>query len=186
MSDPTATNQDGVASRPDTGGGAPAAEPLPARAEGPSTFVQVVAAVALGLLAVVAAQSFFISNDMNRSAQSLSALTARVLADSDRSAKMAEEIAVLRGQVGELRNVLQIARGQSGAGAAADAPPGPRDWTGVHVNELAPLLPVLAQYEGEMGEAWIYTDNEDFIESIARALEGLEQGGGADGASQAQ
>ena len=36
---------------------------------------------------------------------------------------------------------------------------------------------MLAQYQGDMGEAWIYTDNEAFIESIARALENMEAGG---------
>ena len=147
------------------------------RGEPPSLFVQIVGAVAVALLAVVAAQSFFTARDVNQTSQNLGALAARLQAESEKSKKLFEEVVILRGQVGELKNVLQISGGMSGAGAAAGAPPGPQDWTGIYVNELAPLLPLLARYEGDMGEAWIYTDNEDFIESIARALEGLEQGG---------
>lgn len=148
-------------------------EPPSDRAEPPSLFVQIIGAVAIALLAVVAAQSFLTARDVNQTAQNIGALAARLQAESDRSKKLFDEVVILRGQVGELKNVLQIARGQGGAGA----PQGPADWTGVYVSELAPLLPVLSQYEGDMGEAWIYTDNESFIESIAQALETLQQGG---------
>jgi len=144
------------------------------QSEGPSLYLQIIGAVGIALLAVVAAQGFLTAKDVNQTAQNIGALASRLQAESDRSKKLFEEIVILRGQVGEFKNVLQITRGQGGA---PGVPPGPADWTGVHVNELAPLLPLLAQYEGDMGEAWIYTDNEDFIESIAKALESLEQDG---------
>lgn len=149
-------------------------EPPRERAEPPSLFVQIMAAVAIALLAVVAAQSFLTARDVNQTTQNIGLLAARLQAESESSRKLFDEVVILRGQVGELKNVLQIARGQGGAGAP---PPGPADWTGIYVSELAPLLPVLSQYEGDMGEAWIYTDNESFIESIAQALETLQQGG---------
>jgi len=156
------------------------------RGEPPSIFVQIVGAVAIALLAVVAAQGFLTAKEVNQTSQNVGALAARLLAESEKSKKLFEEVVILRGQVGELKNVLQISGGRGGTGAAAVQPPAPRDWTGVHVNELAPLLPVLAQYEGDMGEAWIYTDNEDFIESIARALEELQEGGMAVDVEQSQ
>ena len=166
-------------------------EPFPAAPardgpEPPSLFVQILGAVAIALLAVVAAQGFLTAKEVNLTSQNVGTLAARLQAESEKSKKLFDEVVILRGQVGELKNVLQISGGMSGAGAAAGAPPGPRDWTGVYVSELAPLLPLLAQYEGDMGEAWIYTDNEDFIESIARALEALEQGGTEGGGEQPQ
>lgn len=139
-------------------------------------FVQIVGAIAVALLAVIAAQSFFTARDVNQVSQGLGALAGRVLALDDKSRKLFDEVVVLRGQVGEMRNILQITSRQGG-GAAGEAPPGPRDWTGVYVSELAPLLPILSRYQGDMGEAWIYTDNQAFIESIAEALENLEAGG---------
>lgn len=159
-----------------------AGEPFPAepprdRAEAPSLFVQIIGAAAIALLAVVATQGFLTAKDVSLTGQNVATLAARLQAESEKSKKLFEEVVILRGQVGELKNFLQIARGQGGAATSAGVPPGPTDWTGVYVNELAPLLPVLAQYDGDMGEAWIYTDNEDFIESIARALEELQQGG---------
>ena len=178
MSDSDAAKGEQGAPQPGAGSEA-AGEPFPAappsdRAEQPSLFVQIIGAVAIALLAVVAAQSFLTARDVNQATQNIGALAARLQAESERSKKLFDEVVILRGQVGGLKNVLQIARGQGGAGAP---PPGPADWTGIYVSELAPLLPVLAQYEGDMGEAWIYTDNESFIESIARALETLQQGG---------
>lgn len=152
-----------------------ASEPLPA--EPPSLFVQIVGAVAIALLAVVAAQGFLTARDVNIVSQNVGTLAGRIQAETDKSRKLFDEVVILRGQVGELKNFLQITQHQGGAGAAGDAPPGPSDWTGVYVSELAPLLPILAQYEGDMGEAWIYTDNESFIESIAQALEKMEAGG---------
>lgn len=153
--------------------------PVPSSGEAgaPSLFVQIAAAVIIALLAVVAAQSFFTARDVSVASQNVVALAARLQAESERSQKLYDEIVILRGQVGEFKNILQVTRRQAAEGAAVDTPPGPRDWTGVYVSELAPLLPVLSQYEGDMGEAWIYTDNETFLDNIARALEALEAGG---------
>jgi hypothetical protein len=143
----------------------------------PSLFVQIAAAVVIALLAVVAAQSFFTARDLGVVSQNVVNLAARLQAETERSKKLYDEVVVLRGQVGEFKNILQITGRRGADGAAGDAPPGPRDWTGVYVSELAPLLPVLAQYEGDMGEAWIYSDNENFLNSIAKALEALQAGG---------
>jgi len=143
-------------------------------AEPPSMFFQIVAAVAIGLLAVVAAQGFLTARDVNVVSQNVGTLAGRLQSETDKSRKLFDEIVILRGQVGELKNFLQVTSRQGSGGATGEAPPGPSDWTGVYVNELAPLLPILAQYEGDMGEAWIYTDNQSFIESIAEALEKLE------------
>jgi hypothetical protein len=140
-------------------------------------FLQILGAVAIGLLAVVTAQSFLTARDVNLVSQDVGALAGRLQAETNKSRKLFDEIVILRGQVGELKNFLQVTSRQGGGGASGETPPGPADWTGVYVNELAPLLPILAQYEGDMGEAWIYTDNESFIESIAKALEALEPGG---------
>ena len=149
----------------------------PRSAEPPSMFLQIVGAVAIGLLAVVTAQSFLTARDVNLVSQNVSTRAGRLQAETDRSRKLFDEVVILRGQVGELKNFLQITARQGGGGASGETPPGPADWTGIYVSELAPLLPILAQYEGDMGEAWIYTDNESFIESVARALEALETGG---------
>ena len=159
---------------PDQGGSGREAAGDPAPAEPPSMFLQIVGAVAIGLLAVIAAQSFLTARDVNLVSQNLGALAGRLQAESDKSRKLFDEVVILRGQVGELKNFVQIASRQGGRGASGETPPGPADWTGIYVSELAPLLPILEQYEGDMGEAWIYTDNESFIESIARALEALE------------
>ena len=145
--------------------------------EAPSLFVQIVGAVAIGLLAVVAAQGFLTARDVSVVSQNVGALAGRLQAESDKSRKLFDEVVILRGQVGELKNFLQVSGVQGGGGGSGERPPGPTDWTGVYVSELAPLLPVLAQYQGDMGEAWIYTDNEAFIESIAQALEKMEAGG---------
>jgi hypothetical protein len=157
-----------------SGAGSPVAY---GEAEAPSLFVQIACAVVIALLAVVAAQSFFTARDVSLMSQNVVTLAQRLQAESERSQKLFDEVVILRGQVGEFKNVLQVTRRQGGDGATGDGPPGPRDWTGVYVSELAPLLPILAQYEGDMGEAWIYTDNEAFLENIARALERLEAGG---------
>jgi hypothetical protein len=158
--------------------GDPAPEVMPAGpAELPSMFLQIVGAVAIGLLAVVAAQSFLTARDVNVVSQNVGTLAGRLQAETDKSRKLFDEVVILRGQVGELRNFLQVTSRQSSGRASGETPPGPADWTGVYVSELAPLLPILAQYEGDMGEAWIYTDNQSFIESIARALEKLEADG---------
>ena len=172
----------GGSRREAAGDPAPAVLP-PGPAEPPSMFLQIVGAVAIGLLAVIAAQSFLTARDVNLVSQNLGALAGRLQAESDKSRKLFDEVVILRGQVGELKNFVQIASRQGGGGASGEAPPGPADWTGIYVSELAPLLPILEQYEGDMGEAWIYTDNESFIESIARALEALEalEPGGMDG-----
>lgn len=143
----------------------------------PSLFVQIAAAVVIALLAVVAAQSFFTARDVNVVSQNVVNLAARLQAETERSQKLYDEVVVLRGQVGDFKNILQITRRRGADGEAGDMPPGPRDWTGVYISELSPLLPVLAQYEGEMGEAWIYSDNENFLNSIAKALEALQAGG---------
>lgn len=154
-----------------------------ARPEAPSLFAQIAAAVAIALLAVVAAQSFFTARDLGVVSQNVVNLAQRLQAESERSQRLYDEVVVLRGQVGEFKNILQIGRRQGtagtagAAGAAGETPPGPRDWTGVYISELAPLLPVLARYQGDMGEAWIYTDNEAFLENIAQALEALEAEG---------
>lgn len=157
-----------------------AADPATGRAMGeagpPSLFLQIASAVVIALLAVVAAQSFFTARDVNVTSQNVVNLAKRLQAESERSQKLYDEVVVLRGQVGEFKNILQITSRQGG-GAAANTPPGPRDWTGVYVSELAPLLPVLAQYKGNMGEAWIYTDNEAFLEKIAQALDTLKKSG---------
>ncbi len=145
--------------------------------EPPSMFVQIVGAVAIGLLAVVAAQGFLTARDVSLVSQNVGALAGRVQAESEKSRKLFDEVVILRGQVGELKNSLQVSGLGGARGGSDDRPPGPADWTGVYVSELAPLLPVLAQYQGDMGEAWIYTDNEAFIESIAQALEKMEAGG---------
>lgn len=145
--------------------------------EPPSMFVQIVAAVAIGLLAVVAAQGFLTARDVSVASQNVGALAGRLQAESEKSRKLFDEVVILRGQLGELKNFLQVSGGLGGRAGSNERPPGPTDWTGVYVSELAPLLPVLAQYQGDMGEAWIYTDNEAFIESIARALEQMEAGG---------
>ena len=145
--------------------------------EPPSMFVQIVGAVAIGLLAVVAAQGFLTARDVSVVSQNVGALAGRLQAESDKSRKLFDEVVILRGQLGELKNYLQVSGRRGAGGRSDDRPPGPTDWTGVYVSELAPLLPVLAQYQGDMGEAWIYTDNEAFIESIARALEKMEAGG---------
>jgi hypothetical protein len=144
---------------------------------GPSLFVHIAGAVVIALLAVVAAQSFFTARDVSVTSQNVVALAARLQAETERSQKLYDEVVILRGQVGEFKNILQVTQHQSAEGGAGDRPPGPRDWTGVYISELAPLLPVLAQYEGDMGEAWIYTDNEKFLDNIARALEALQEGG---------
>jgi hypothetical protein len=157
-----------------SGAGSPVAYEV---AEAPSLFVQIACAVVIALLAVVAAQSFFTDRDVSLMSQNVINLAQRLQAESERSQKLFDEVVILRGQVGEFKNVLQVTRRQGSDGATGDGPPGPRDWTGVYVSELAPLLPILAQYEGDMGEAWIYTDNEAFLENIARALERLEAGG---------
>lgn len=148
--------------------------------EPPSMFVQIVAAVAIGLLAVVAAQGFLTARDVSVASQNVGALAGRLQAESEKSRKLFDEVVILRGQLGELKNFLQVSGGVgglSGGAGSTERPPGPTDWTGVYVSELAPLLPVLAQYQGDMGEAWIYTDNEAFIESIAQALESMGAGG---------
>lgn len=154
----------------------PAAGRARGEADPPSLFLQVASAAAIALLAVVAAQSFFTAKDLSQTSQNVVALAARLQTETERSQKLFDEVVILRGQVGELKNLLQIS-GSRGGGAAGETPPGPRDWTGIYVSELAPLLPVLAQYEGDMGEAWIYTDNEAFLDNVARALETLKQGG---------
>ncbi len=174
MSDSDAAKRE---EQPAHGGSGRAAAGDPTPAEPPSMFLQIVGAVAIGLLAVVTAQSFLTARDVNLVSQNVSTLAGRLQAETNKSRKLFDEIVILRGQVGELKNFLQIASRQGGGGASGDTPPGPADWTGIYVSELAPLLPILAQYEGDMGEAWIYTDNESFIESIARALEALETGG---------
>ncbi len=157
--------------------GDPAPAVLPAGpAEPPSMFFQIIGAVAIGLLAVIAAQGFLTARDVNLVSQNVGAFAGRFQAETDKSRKLFDEVVILRGQVGELKNYLQITSRQGGRGSG-ETPPGPTDWTGVYVSELAPLLPILAQYEGDMGEAWIYTDNQNFIESIARTLEALEAGG---------
>lgn len=156
--------------------GEPAA-PRRGEADPPSLFLQIASAAAIALLAVVAAQSFFTARDVSLASQNVVALAARLQAETERTQKLYDEVVILRGQVGELKNLLQITSRQGSGGAAGETPPGPRDWTGVYISELAPLLPVLAQYEGDMGEAWIYTDNEAFLENIARALETLKEGG---------
>jgi len=148
-----------------------------APAEAPSMFVQIVGAVAIGLLAVVAAQGFLTARDVNLVSLNVGTLAGRLQSETEKSRKLFDEIVILRGQVGELKNFLQVTSRQDSGRATGEAPPGPSDWTGVYVNELAPLLPILAQYEGDMGEAWIYTDNQSFIESIAKALENLEAEG---------
>ncbi len=146
-------------------------------AEPPSMFFQIIAAVAIGLLAVVAAQGFLTARDVNLVAQNVGTLAGRLQAETDKSRKLFDEIVILRGQVGEFKNLLLIASRQGGGGTSGGAPPGPPGWTGVYVSELAPLLPILARYEGDMGEAWIYTDNQAFIESIAKELEKMELDG---------
>ena len=140
-------------------------------------FLQIIGAVAIALLAVVAAQSFLTARDVNLVSQNVVTLAGQLQAETDKSRKLFDEVVILRGQVGEIKNFLQITSRQGGGGASGEKPPGPTDWTGVYVSELGPLLPILAQYEGDMGEAWIYTDNEDFIESIARELEKMEGAG---------
>lgn len=158
--------------------GDPAPAVLPAGpAEPPSMFFQIIGAVAIGLLAVIAAQGFLTARDVTLVSQNVGALAGRLQAESDKSRKLFDEVVILRGQVGELKNFVQITSRQGGGRGSGETPPGPADWTGVYVSELAPLLPILAQYEGDMGEAWIYTDNQNFIESIARTLEALEAGG---------
>ena len=181
MSDSDATRREREPTRDDlrrqaAGDAAPVAVSKGA-GDSPSMFVQIVGAVAIGLLAVVAAQGFLTARDVSVVSQNVGTLAARLQAESDRSRKLFDEMVILRGQVGELKNFLQVSgRGGGGVGTG-ERPPGPADWTGVYVSELAPLLPVLAQYQGDMGEAWIYTDNEAFIESIAQALEKMEAGG---------
>ena len=60
---------------------------------------------------------------------------------------------------------------------AAAPPPAPRDWTGIYVSDLAPLLPYLAEPGEGTGELWIYSDNEAFVDRVAAALQALvEQG----------
>ncbi len=164
-----AASEEPVSMRPSKGAG-----------EAPSMFVQIVGAVAIGLLAVVAAQGFLTARDVSVVSQNVGTLAGRLQAESEKSRKLFDEVVILRGQLGELKNFLLVSGGRGGGGgqsASGDKPPGPADWTGVYVSELAPLLPVLAQYQGDMGEAWIYTDNEAFIESIARALEQMGAGG---------
>ena len=136
-----------------------AADPAPApeaRPETPSLFAQIAAAVAIALLAVVAAQSFFTARDLGVVSQNVVNLAQRLQTESERSQKLYDEVVVLRGQVGEFKNILQISRrqGASGAaGAAGETPPGPRDWTGVYISELAPLLPVLSRFHGDTADA---------------------------------
>jgi len=162
-------------------GGSPAGPQTPAAGTGeagaPSLFLQLACAAMIALLAVVAAQSFFTARDVSVVSQNVVTLAARLQAETERSQKLYDEIVILRGQVGDFKNILQITRRQGADGTGGDAPPGPRDWTGIYVSELAPLLPVLSQYEGEMGEAWIYSDNENFLNSVAKALEALQAGG---------
>ena len=161
-------------------GGPPAGSRTPSAGTGEagasSLFLQLACAVMIALLAVVAAQSFFTARDLGVVSQNVVTLAARLQAEAERSKKLFDEVVILRGQVGEFKNILQITRRQ-GAEGVGGAPPGPQDWTGIYVSELAPLLPALSQFEGDMGEAWIYSDNENFLNSVAKALEALQAGG---------
>jgi len=113
--------------------GEPAA-PRRGESDPPSLFLQIASAAAIALLAVVAAQSFFTARDVSLASQNVVALAARLQAETERTQKLYDEVVILRGQVGELKNLLQITSRQGSGGAAGETPPGPRDWTGVYIS----------------------------------------------------
>ncbi len=82
-------------SRREAAGDPAPAVPAAGPAELPSMFLQIVGAVAIGLLAVIAAQSFLTARDVNLVSQNLGTLAGRLQAETDRSRKLFDEIVIL-------------------------------------------------------------------------------------------
>ena len=107
MSDSDATRREGEPDKYGSGRDA-GDDPAPVvvskgSGEPPSMFVQIVGAVAIGLLAVVAAQGFLTARDVSVVSQNVGALAGRLQAESEKSRKLFDEVVILRGQVGEVR-----------------------------------------------------------------------------------
>jgi len=87
------------------------------------------------------------------------------------------DLTVIRDEIGEVNALLKTSPGPPARDGSSSVPPAPRDWTGIYVSELSPLLPYLAQQEAEMGEVWIYSDNEAFVRRFNEALRALKDAG---------
>lgn len=137
-------------------------------------FLQISVAIAIALFAVVAGQVFFLARDVKLLAQDLVNMGTRlerVHADFTKNQTIFNEVPVLRAQVGEIKRLLQ--GGEAAAGVPPEGPPG---WTGVQVNDLGQLLPYLARLQGDLGEAWIYSNNDNFLTGLAQTLQSIEAG----------
>ncbi len=87
------------------------------------------------------------------------------------------DLTVIREEIAEVNALLKTTPEPPARDGSSSVPLAPRDWTGVYLSELSPLLPYLAQSEAEIGKVWIYSDNEAFVMRINEALRALKDAG---------
>jgi hypothetical protein len=139
--------------------------------------VQFVTAFLLAAVLVFLMAEFLVSSRdvavMNRDNAAIAGKVDGLATEVSRVRKVVSGVPATRAMVEEIEEGLR-AWARAGGGSS---PSGPKDWTGVVVSDLTPLLPYLADFESGTGELWLYSNSEAFLGRIEEALLALEKTG---------